>query len=134
MHGFQGDECDMVFFIPNPNNYYYTGHPKSLLSKEYIYNVAISRARDYLVILHPFEGIQNNTYINSIMTSYSKNFGNLNLVKSTDIEMKIFHRKDYIEKNSYITGHDNVNVFGQIEMKYFIKANENAIDIQLRKI
>ncbi|WP_316795456.1 AAA domain-containing protein [Pedobacter agri] len=134
VHGFQGDECDIVFFISNPNNYYYTGHPKSLLSKEYIYNVAISRARDYLVILHPFEAIQNNTYINSIMSSYSKNFGNLNLVKSTDIEMKIFHRKDYIEKNSYITGHDNVNVFGQIEMKYFIKANENAIDIQLRKI
>jgi len=91
--------------------------------------VAISRARDYLVILHPFEAIQNNTYINAIMSSYSKNFGNLNLVKSTDIEMKIFHRKDYIEKNSYITGHDNVTVFGQIEMKYFIKTNENVIDI-----
>lgn len=62
VHGFQGDECDLVFFISNPNNYYYTGHPKGLLSKEYIYNVAISRARDYLIVLHPFSTISNNIY------------------------------------------------------------------------
>lgn len=133
VHGFQGDECDMVFFIANPNNYYYTGHPKCLLSKEYVYNVAISRARDYLIILHPFETIQNNPYINSISASYSKNFENPLIRKSAEFERILFNQKDYIEKNSYITGHDNVNVFGQIEMKYFIKANDNAIDIQLRK-
>ncbi len=73
VHGFQGDECDIVFFIANPNNYYYTGHSKCLLSKEYIYNVAISRAKDYLIILHPFEAIQQNPYINSISSSYSRN-------------------------------------------------------------
>src|SRR5690606_24690720 len=39
VHGFQGDECDIVLFVVNPNNTYYTGHPNSLLSKEYIYNV-----------------------------------------------------------------------------------------------
>ncbi len=133
VHGFQGDECDMVFFISNPNNYYYTGHPKCLLSKEYVYNVAISRARDYLIILHPFETIQNNPYINSITASYSKNFENPLIRKSAEFERILFNQKDYIEKNSYITGHDNVNVFGQIEMKYFIKANDSAIDIQLRK-
>jgi hypothetical protein len=133
VHGFQGDECDIVFFISNPNNYYFTGHPKCLLSKEYIYNVAISRARDYLIILHPFEAINNNTYINSIMSSYGRNFGKPQIKKSSEIEKIIFNQKDFIEMNSYITGHDNVNVFGQIEMKYFIKASDNAIDIQLRK-
>ncbi|GAA4756160.1 AAA domain-containing protein [Flavisolibacter ginsenosidimutans] len=133
VHGFQGDECDIVFFISNPNNYYYTGHPRCLLSKEYIYNVAISRARDYLVILHPFESIKANTFINSVCSSYDKYFEHPVIRKSSDFEKHIFGQKDFIEKNSYITGHDNVNVFGQIEMKYFIKANEGAIDIQLRK-
>ena len=133
VHGFQGDECDMVFFISNPNNYYYTGHPKCLLSKEYIYNVAISRAKDYLIILHPYEAIKDNPYINSISASYSKYFESPLIRKSAEFEKIIFHQKDFIEKSSYITGHDNVNVFGQIEMKYFIKANESAIDIQLRK-
>ena len=65
--------------------------------------------------------------------SYSKNFENPLIRKSAEFERILFNQKDYIEKNSYITGHDNVNVFGQIEMKYFIKANDNAIDIQLRK-
>ena len=134
VHGFQGDECDIVFFIANPNNYYYTGHEKCLLSKEYIYNVAISRARDYLIILHPFEAIKENIYINRITSSYSNNFENPLIRKSAEFEKILFNQKDFIEKNSYITGHDSVNVFGQIEMKYFIKANERAIDIQLRKL
>lgn len=133
VHGFQGDECDMVFFISNPNNYYYTGHSRCLLSKEYIYNVAISRARDYLIILHPFNTIKNNPYINGIKDSYSENIEEAIVHKAEEIEKILFKQKDFIEKNSYITGHDNVNVFGQIEMKYFIKANDNAIDIQLRK-
>jgi len=34
---------------------------------------------------------------------------------------------------NYLTGHDNINVFGQVEMKYFIKAGSSAIDIQLKK-
>ncbi len=133
VHGFQGDECDMVFFISNPNNYGYSGHPKCLLSKEYIYNVAISRARDYLIILHPFETIKGNTFINSIRNSYAKHFEPPLIRKSSEFEKILFNQKDFIEKNSYSTGHDSVNVFGQIEMKYFIKSNENAIDIQLKK-
>ena len=36
--------------------------------------------------------------------------------------------------SSYVSGHDNVNVFGLSEMKYFIKANDTAIDIQLRDL
>ncbi|MCV9933028.1 AAA domain-containing protein [Flavobacterium sp. LS1R47] len=134
VHGFQGDECDIVFFISNPNNYKYSGHKKCLLSKEYIYNVAISRARDYLIILHPFNAIKDNYYINKITSSYSRNFEIPIIRQSSEFEKIIFHEKDFIRKNSYITGHDNINVFGQVEMKYFIKANENAIDIQLRKL
>lgn len=134
VHGFQGYECDIVFFVCNPNNYFYSGHEKALLSKEYIYNVAISRAKDYLVILHPYSTIRNNKHINKIGISYKNNFGNIKISNSNDIEKAIFGEEDYIKNNSYISGHDNVNVFGISEMKYFIKANDTAIDIQLRDL
>lgn len=134
VHGFQGDECDIVFFISNPNNYYYSGHPKSLLSKEYIYNVAISRAKDYLIVLHPFFAIQDNPFINKLKTTYHSNFGNSLIHKASDFEKVLLQSDSFIYDNSYITGHDIVNVFGQLEKKYFIKANPSAIDIQLRKI
>lgn len=133
VHGFQGDECDIVFFVCNPNNYFYSGHEKALLSKEYIYNVAISRARDYLVILHPYSTI-SNPFINKIHLSYKNNFGIVNILNSKEIEKALFNDENYIENNSYVSGHDNVNVFGLSEMKYFIKANDTAIDIQLRDI
>jgi superfamily I DNA and/or RNA helicase len=133
VHGFQGDECDIIFFICNPNNYSYSGHKNALLSKEYIYNVAISRARDYLFVLHPFSMI-SNPFINKIGTTYKNNFGNKRIIDSFEIEKLLFNEENFIEKNSYISGHDNVNVFGISEMKFFIKANENAIDIQLRHL
>ncbi len=134
VHGFQGDECDIVFFVCNPNNYYYTGHEKSLLSKEYIYNVAISRAKDYLVILHPYTTIRNNKFINEIGVSFKNNFGNARVLNSNEVEKVLFSDENFIENNSYVSGHDNVNVFGLSEMKYFIKANDTAIDIQLRDL
>ena len=132
VHGFQGDECDIVFFVCNPNNYSYSGHEKVLLSKEYIYNVAISRAKDYLIVLHPYTAIQNNIFINKIGRSYKNNFGNSRILHAKNVEKLLFNDEKYIEKNSYASGHDNVNVFGLSEMKYFIKSNDTAIDIQLR--
>jgi hypothetical protein len=132
VHGFQGDECDIVFFISNPNKYYYTNHPKCLLSKEYIYNVAISRAKDYLIILHPYSTIKDNVFIDKISQSFKRNFGTHLVRPSSEIEKIIFGNDKFIEDNSYVSGHDNVNVFGLTEMKYFIKSSESAIDIQLR--
>ena len=132
VHGFQGDECDIVFFVCNPNNYFFSNHEKALLSKEYIYNVAISRAKDYLIVLHPYSAIQNNNFIKKIGVSYKNNFGNSKILNANEIEYILFNDRNYIEKNSYVSGHDNVNVFGLSEMKYFIKANDTAIDIQLR--
>ncbi|MDV3926431.1 hypothetical protein CMT52_13225 [Elizabethkingia anophelis] len=102
----------MIFFICNPNNYFYSGHEKALLSKEYIYNVAISRAKDYLIILYPYTKI----------------------LKTKNIEEFLFKDSKFIENNTYVSGHDNVNVFGLSEMKYFIKANDAAIDIQIKPL
>jgi superfamily I DNA and/or RNA helicase len=134
VHGFQGDECDIVFFVCNPNNYFFSNHEKALLSKEYIYNVAISRAKDYLIVLHPYTAIPNNKFINKIGLSYKNNFGNTKILNANEIENMLFNESNYIENNSYVSGHDNVNVFGLSEMKYFIKSNDTAIDIQLREL
>jgi DNA polymerase III delta prime subunit len=131
VHGFQGDECDIVFFICNPNNYYYTRHEKALLSKEYIYNVAISRARDYLVILHPYTDIQDNDYINIISQSYLNNFGDNNILNAKDLEETLFKDEKFIEKNCIVSGHETINVFGLSDMRYVIKTSDIAIDIQL---
>lgn len=56
------------------------------------------------------------------------------ILKAFEIEELLFTDKNYIENNSYVSGDDNVNVFGLSEMKYFIKANDTSIDIQLRDI
>ena len=50
------------------------------------------------------------------------------------MEEILFNDENYIESNSFVSGHDNINVFGLSEMKYFIKAGDTAIDIQLRDI
>lgn len=134
VHGFQGDECDIVFFVCNPNNYFFSNHEKALLSKEYIYNVAISRAKDYLIVLHPYTAIPNNNFINKIGHSYKNNFGNTKILNANEIEKTLFNDENYIENNSYVSGHDNVNVFGHSEMKYFIKVSDTAVDIQLRNL
>ena len=133
VHGFQGDECDIIIFVVNPNNEKYTGHKKSLLSKEYIYNVAISRAQDYLWVINPFENIKTNPFINKISQIKHSNNGSSSIITSQTIEGHIFDEPDFIVKYSYLTGHDNINVFAPGEMKYFIKAGETAIDIQLKK-
>ncbi len=133
VHGFQGDECDIVFFVCNPNNKKFTGNSESLLSKEYIYNVAISRARDYLIILHPFATISDNPFIYEIFSSYRNNFEKPEIILSTEIEKIIFDgEENFIYNYSESTAHADVNVFGLSGMKYIIRTGDNAIDIQLR--
>jgi len=84
------------------------------------------------VILHPYSKITNNKFINEIGFSYKNNFGNQRITNSKEIEKILFKDENYIENNSYASGHDNINIFGLSEMKYFIKSSDTAIDIQLR--
>jgi hypothetical protein len=84
--------------------------------------------------LHPYTAIPNNKFINKIGLSYKNNFGNTKILNANEIENMLFNESNYIENNSYVSGHDNVNVFGLSEMKYFIKSNDTAIDIQLREL
>jgi hypothetical protein len=130
VHSFQGDQCDLVIFLVNPNNYKYTGHIKSLLTKEYIYNVAISRARDYLWILNPFNHLTNPHIMEMVDVSNRVN-GKGKIHSSGQLENTIFGDNKYLEEYSFVTGHDNINIYGQTGMKYFIRANDFAIDVQV---
>lgn len=133
VHGFQGDEKKLIIFIVNPNNYKYTGHEKALLSKQYIYNVAISRSEDKLWILHPKSDLENRNYhVDKLFNIEFARFNGIKYVDSKDIEKILFNKEDYIRTNSYITSHDSVNVYGLVDMGYFIKVSSSAVDIQIQ--
>lgn len=134
VHGFQGDQCDIVLFTATPNNLKFTDHPKSLLSKEYLYNVAISRAQDYLWILHPdYEGTENRI-LNRLINIHEEQLGKIDRHSADLIEHQLFKKPDFLAEHTYFSGHDPVNLFGETEQAYFVKANDRAIDIQLRKM
>lgn len=136
VHGFQGGECDIVFFVCNPNSYGISNNSKlkdkCLLNKQYIYNVAISRARDYLVVLHPFSWIKNNLFINKITKAYAIQNGCLDYVPYDELERKLFGMDGYIRENSYVTSHDSVNVYNTALMKrYILKHGVDTLDVQV---
>ena len=58
IHGFQGDECDIVISLFNPPPSI-SNSPDMFLNKQNILNVSISRAKDYLFILMPDEKTEN---------------------------------------------------------------------------
>ncbi|TCD28642.1 hypothetical protein EZ456_04430 [Pedobacter psychrodurus] len=144
VHGFQGDECDMIFFIVNPPNYSIS-HPgyNAFIHKKFLINVAISRARDYLVIFYPDEntdGIRNLQQINrnspgSLESILHGEMGidlNKITIYSKDIEQKIFSEQKHIENNIFTNRHQLVNIYAEAQKKYVVRESYNAIDIHFR--
>jgi hypothetical protein len=143
VHGFQGDECDIVFFLLSPSSPRITTNPRLFLHKHYLINVAISRAKDYLVILYPdkeSEGIENlykihQTHQNSVESILIKRLGqNISKITlhSTDIENYLFKDPYYIQNNIFTNQHQLINVYGKAEKKYMVKESTTAIDVQMR--
>lgn len=133
VHGFQGDECDIIIFTATPNNHKHTGNKRSLLSKEYLYNVAISRAQQNIWVMHPEYESSNNPFIQNLIQIAEKNNA-CNHLHSSAIEKALLFKNDFIENGSYHSGHDPINIFSKPDQNYFIKASQSAIDIQLRDI
>ena len=132
VHGFQGDECDIVFYISNPSGYGSSPDPRSLLANDFIYNVAISRAKDYLIIVNPFEKLTENKHINKLKNIHSNYTGNNIKIKSAfEFEKIIFGKKEFINENTFITTHDDVNVYKKGVYRYYIKKNSISIDFQI---
>lgn len=131
IHGFQGDECDIVIALFNPPPKITTSK-EMFLNRQNIVNVAISRARDYLFVLMPdddTEGVQNLSLINKLKRLIEKDFHTEQHTKK--LEALLFDDSKYLEENAFSTGHQSVNVYGLPEKRYEVRSEENAVDIQV---
>ncbi|MEN6328646.1 MAG: AAA domain-containing protein [Syntrophomonas sp.] len=132
IHGFQGDECDIIIALFNPPPSI-TTHKDMFLNKLNIVNVSISRARDYLFILMPdddTENVGNLTLIKKV-ECLCKSQPSWSEQQSPDIEEMIFGSKSYLEDNSFSTSHQLVNVYGKPEKQYEVRSEDNAVDVQI---
>ena len=137
IHGFQGDECDIIIALFNPP--LSIGTSKDMfLNKQNILNVAISRARDYLFILMPDEHTQNveKLYKISKIEKLSHRFSKdrISVYESAVVEEKMFGSPTHIYDNSFATSHQSVNVYAKPERKYEVRCEEIALDVQIKHI
>ena len=134
IHGFQGDECDMIFAVFNAPPAI-SSSKQMFLNKRNIINVAISRARDYLFIVMPDDNTENidNLRLVKQVESLIKDTDAWSEAHAPDIEAMMFGTSDYLEKNSFSTSHQSVNVYGLPEKRYEVRTEENAVDIQIHR-
>ncbi len=134
IHGFQGDECEIIIAVYNPPPGM-SDSKKGFLNKKNIINVSISRARDYLFILMPDDNTEKveNLRLIEQMEHYIKETEQYTEYSSCTIEQLMFGKPDYLENNSFSTAHQNVNVYGVPEQIYEIRSEDSAIDIQIHK-
>lgn len=134
IHGFQGDECDIIIAVFNPPPSIST-NPQMFLNKQNILNVAISRARDYLFIVMPddeTEGVRNLHKIAKI-EGLVKSGGEFGEYASHTIEEMIWGNEIYLEENTFSTGHQMVNVYRKPERYYEVRSDDSAIDVQIHE-
>ena len=134
IHGFQGDECDIIFAVFNtPPSI--SASKGMFLNKRNIINVAISRARDYLFIVMPddeTEGIGNLKLVKRV-ESLAKGTGASTEFASWELEAQVFGKATYIGDNIFSTSHQSVNVYGLPEHRYEVRAEDSAVDIQIHE-
>ena len=135
IHGFQGDECDIIIAIFNPS-FSISKNPNSFLNKQNILNVSISRARDYLFILMPDDrtkDIDNLYKVKRIEKLIYKHAEKRHSVYESEvIEEVMFGSKTYVIDNSFATSHQSVNVYSKPDKKYEVRCEEIALDVQIK--
>ncbi|XZE17962.1 DEAD/DEAH box helicase [Pirellulaceae bacterium SH449] len=132
IHGFQGDECDIIIAVFNPPPAI-SRSPQMFLNKQNILNVAISRARDYLFIVMPdneTEGVDNLHKI-AMIEAFVKSSGAFHEYASHAVEEMIWGNSKYLEENTFSTGHQMVNVYRKPERYYEVRSDDMAIDVQV---
>lgn len=134
IHGFQGDECDIIFAVFNTPPTI-SSSKEMFLNKKNIINVSISRARDYLFIVMPDDNTENIANLKLVKRVE-------NLIRSTvswegflspDLEQLMFNDSNYLENNTFSTSHQSVNVYGLPENCYEIRTEDTAVDVQIHK-
>jgi hypothetical protein len=134
IHGFQGDECDTVIALFNPPPSI-SANTEMFLNKLNIINVSISRSRDYLFLVMPDDNTENirNLTLIKYVEKLCKKQPEWAEMYAHDIEALMLGSPSYLEDNSFSTSHQLVNVYGEPEMVYEIRSEENAIDIQVHE-
>lgn len=133
VHGFQGDECEMIIALFNPPPGI-SGKKGSFINKKNIINVAISRARDYLVMIMPndhTQDLENMVEVRKVEALMRQDAANVIIHSTGSVEAAMFGAEDYIEANTFSTGHQTVNVYGVPEKRYEIRTDDTAVDVQL---
>ncbi len=133
IHGFQGDQCDMIITVLNPPTGIKVAADKIMLNNRNILNVAVSRARDYLFVLLPHPdsyGYENLIEINKLCGIANRKCSSVALFNSDVIEKTIFNKRDFIESNTFVTTHQVANVYTSASGLYEVRIDENAVDIQ----
>lgn len=95
VHGFQGDERDIIILVMNPPSQ--KPGPHSHFNNHRIVNVGISRAKDFLIILKP-ASITNSEIDNALSHARSLPKINSNIVNQINNKIEIF---SHLEVNLY---------------------------------
>lgn len=134
IHGFQGDECDIIFAVFNTPPTI-SASKDMFLNKRNIINVSISRARDYLFIVMPDDNTENINNLRLVrrVEQLTHDTDAWNEFLSPDLEDLMFGDPMYLENNAFSTGHQSVNVYGLPEKRYEVRVEDNAIDVQIHK-
>lgn len=134
VHSFQGDECEMIIALLNPPQG--MGRREgSFINDTKVLNVAISRARDYLVVAIPDAKTPNVQYLRGplaiagLMRQTPGVFGEM---QTPDLEASVWGDRDYVEKNTFSTGHQNVNVYETPEKRFEVRSEDTALDVHFR--
>ncbi len=130
IHGFQGDECDIIVNLLNPPP---AIGPDIFLNKLNILNVSISRARDYLILIVPdiIEELEQLNRLTDILRGEENIRSHCRWFRTEEIERAMFKKSNYIYENCFITTHQKVNVYSRPEKRYEVRCEENAIDVQV---
>lgn len=135
VHGFQGDECDVIIAVYNPPA---SGMKmmadKTFMNRKNILNVAVSRAKDYLFLLMPYKEYESFHNLIEIQT-LGRIVIDQHLEKATftdgHLEEVLFGNPYFIEENSFVTTHQLTNIYTEPSTKYEVRIDENSVDIQL---
>lgn len=134
IHGFQGDQCDVIFAVFNPPKGLGKAPDKVMINNHNVVNVAISRARDYLFVFMPQKDSPDFLKMEALLS-----VGRISIegkehpamINADGIEEIIFKEKGFIERNTFVTSHQMANVYSKPTSRYEVRIDDNSVDIQI---
>ena len=135
VHGFQGDECDIIIAVYNPPaSGMVRAADRTFINRKNILNVAISRAQDYLFLLIPDRDYEHfdKLQAKSIGVIAKENLSEMSYHTAQEVEKYMFGDTNHIEKNTFVTTHQLANVYTAPSSKYEVRIDDKSIDIQIK--